>query len=198
VKSTDKIAALILAGGRSTRMGTLKPMLPLGGMSIIERVIGIFREAGVVDIIVVVGHQAENVIPLLEGQGVPWVINEHYDRGMFSSIQVGAKSLGDECRAFFLSPADMPLVNTASLEKLIAAYREGNMDVYHPCYKQKRGHPPLIAARLIPSILSFAEPGGMRELLSRYRGTSLDVACDDPGILIDLDTPEDYELAKGR
>jgi molybdenum cofactor cytidylyltransferase len=198
MKSHDNIAALILAGGRSSRMGALKPLLPLGGRLIIEGVISLFREAGISDILVVVGYQAEKIIPLLENQGVRWVINEHYDRGMFSSVQVGVRNLTGDCRAFFLSPADMPLVNTVTLKKLVAAYQERKLDVYHPCYGQKRGHPPLITAALIPSILAFAEPGGLRALLSRRKGTSLDVACDDPGILIDLDTPEDYERAKGQ
>lgn len=90
----------------------------------------------------------------------------------------------------------MALVRPATLIKLYAAYRERKMEVYHPCYGQRRGHPPLIATALIPSILAFAEAGGLRELLSRRAATSLDVDCDDPGILIDLDTPEDYERAK--
>ncbi len=188
---------MILAGGLSTRMGAFKPLLILEGRSILEEVISLFREAGISDIIVVVGYQAEKIIPLLENQGVRWAINDHYDRGMFSSVQVGVRNLDGDCRAFFLSPADMPLVNPLTLKKLVAAYREGNMDVYHPCYGQRRGHPPLIATALIPSIIAFAEPGGMRALLSRYKESSLDVVCDDPGILIDLDTPEDYERAKG-
>jgi CTP:molybdopterin cytidylyltransferase MocA len=69
------------------------------------------------------------------------------------------------------------------------------MDVYRPCYQGKRGHPPLISAALIRPILTFAEPGGLRVLLARYRHRSADVACDDPGILIDLDTPEDLQNA---
>jgi CTP:molybdopterin cytidylyltransferase MocA len=198
MKLDDNIAALILAGGRSSRMGTLKPLLPLGGRLVIEGVISLFREAGISDIIVVVGYQAEKIIPLLENQGVRWVLNAQYDRGMFSSIQVGVRNLARDCRAFFLSPADMPLVRPATLEKLSAACRERKMDAYHPCYGQRRGHPPLIAAALIPSILAFAEPGGLRELLSRREASSLNVDCDDPGILIDLDTPEDYERAKGK
>ena len=198
IKSNDKIAAVILAAGRSSRMGILKPLLPLGGRLIMEEVICHFQEAGISDIIVVVGYQAGKIIPLLENQGVRWVVNGEYDRGMFSSIQVGVRNLSWDCRAFFLSPADMPLVNTVTLKKLVAAHREGKMDVYHPCYQQKRGHPPLISSALIPSILAFVEPGGMRALLSSYKATSLEVACDDPGILIDLDTPEDYERVKGR
>ncbi|MCX5905800.1 MAG: nucleotidyltransferase family protein [Deltaproteobacteria bacterium] len=197
MKSDGKIAALILAGGLSSRMGAFKPLLTLGGRLIIEGVISLFREAGISDIIVVVGYQAEKIIPLLEDQGIRWVVNEHYDRGMFSSVQVGVRKLAGDCQAFFLSPADIPLVNPVTLKKLVAACREGKMDVYHPCYGQRRGHPPLIAAAMIPSILAFAEPGGLRVLLSRCKGRSVDVACDDPGILIDLDTPEDYERAKG-
>jgi molybdenum cofactor cytidylyltransferase len=196
IKSDDNIAALILAGGRSSRMGVLKPLLTLGGGSIIEGVISVFREAGISDIIVVVGYQAEKIIPLLENQGVRWVKNEHYDRGMFSSVQTGVSNLAGNCRAFFLSPADIPLFCPATVEGLSAAYREKKVDVYHPCYGQRRGHPPLIAAALIPSILDFAEPGGMRALLAHSEVTSLNVDCDDPGILIDLDTPEDYERAK--
>lgn len=198
MESNDKIAAVILAAGRSSRMGTLKPLLPLGGRLIMEGVISLFREVGISDIVVVVGYQAGKVIPLLENQGVRWVVNREYDRGMFSSIQAGVRDLSRDCRAFFLSPADMPLINAVTLKKLVAAHREGKMDVYHPWYQQKRGHPPLISSALIPSILAFADPGGMRALLSNYKETSLDVACDDPGILIDLDTPEDYERVKGR
>jgi len=197
MKSDDKIAALILAGGLSSRMGAFKPLLTLGGRLIIEDIISHFREAGIFDIIVVVGYQAGKIIPLLENQGVRWAMNDHYDQGMFSSVQVGVRNLAGDCRAFFLSPADMPLVKPLTMKKLVAAYREGKWDVYHPCYGQRRGHPPLIAAALIPPILTFAEPGGLRALLSRYRGTSMDVACEDSGILIDLDTPEDYERAKG-
>lgn len=179
-------------------MGAFKPLLTLGGRLIIEVVISLFREAGSSDIIVVVGYQAEKIIPFLEKHGVRWVINEHYEGEMFSSVQIGVKKLSDNCGAFFLSPADMPLVTPDTLKKLVAAYREGGMDVYHPCHGQRRGHPPLISTTLIPSILTFTEPGGMGALLSRCRETSLDVACEDPGILVDLNTPEDYERAQGQ
>lgn len=196
MKSGVRIAAIILAAGLSSRMGAFKPLLPLGDGTVIERIISIFREGGISDIIVVVGYRVDSIIPLLEKQGVRWVINEHYDREMFSSVQVGVKNLAGDCRAFFLSHADMPLLNSATLKQLIAAYGDGEMDVYHPCHGQRRGHPPLIAAALIPSILAFPGPGGLGALLAQYRETSVDVDCDDPGILINLNTPEDYERAK--
>jgi molybdenum cofactor cytidylyltransferase len=198
MKSGDNISAIILAAGLSSRMGAFKPLLTLRGRLLIEVVISLFRAAEIADIVVVVGYEAGKIIPILEQQAVRWVVNEDYAGEMFSSVQIGVQTLPDDCGAFFLSPGDMPLVTPATLKKLVTAYREGKMDVYHPCHGQRRGHPPLISTALIPSILAFRAPGGMGALLSCYRETSLNVACDDPGILLDLDTPEDYERAQDQ
>jgi molybdenum cofactor cytidylyltransferase len=195
LEAGETIAALIPAAGRSSRMGAMKPLLPLGRDTLLSRIIGLFRAAAISDILVVLGHEAESFIPFLQKQGVRWVINPDYDRGMFSSVQTGVSSLNPACRAFFLMPADVPLVRPETLKTLINVYHEAKGDVYRPCYRGKRGHPPLITANLIAPILDFAEQGGLRALLARYERTSLDVACEDPGILIDLDTPEDLKKA---
>lgn len=187
------IAALILAAGESSRMKRLKPLLPLAGQTVIERVIGLFRQIGIADIRAVLGHGADRLVPVLDRQGVPHVINTDYQSGMFSSIQTGAAHLGNGCGAFFLLPADIPFVRPETLQKLIAAFRETGQLVYRPRYQGRRGHPPLISAELIPEILAFQEPGGLRALLSRHAERCVDIDCDDPGILIDLDTPEDYQ-----
>lgn len=189
----ENITAVILAAGRSSRMGMLKPLLPLGRETVIERVIHIFRSAGIPDILVVIGHGAERLTPLLKKKFVRWVINENYDEGMFSSVQAGVKRLHQCSRAFFLHPVDIPLIRISTLQKLMDTFREGKADIYRPCYQGKRGHPPLIAPVLVPYILEFKEPGGLRSLLSRHEERSLDVECDDPGVLKDLNTPEDYE-----
>lgn len=189
----EKISALILAAGRSTRMGDFKPLLPLNGQTIIEILIELFRSAGISEILVVLGHRAAEIRTVLEKQGIPWVINEQYDSGMFSSIQAGVKNLSPDCGAFFLEPADIPLVRPETLSRLISVRREKKARICHPCHLGRRGHPPLLSAVLIPDILAFDEPGGMRALLSRYSEDALNVDCGDPGILVDLDTPKDYE-----
>ena len=186
------IAALILAAGESSRMKKLKPLLPLEGRTMIERVIGLFREVGIADIRAVLGHEADRLIPVLDRQGVSHVINEGYRSGMFSSLRTGAAHLQEGCGAFFLLPADMPFVRPETLQRLIAAFRETGEVAYRPRYQGRRGHPPLISAELIPAILAFDQPGGLRALLAGYEGRCVDIECDDPGILIDLDTPEDY------
>ena len=194
IKSKD-IAALILCAGRSSRMGDFKPLLPLGRDNFIERIISLYRSVDIEDIVVVCGHEAQRVIPLLEGLGVTWVTNPHYDRGMFSSIQTGVRNLPGQCRAFFLHPADIPFVHPDTLQALIAAFSTGEMDICRPCYQGKHGHPPLVSLSLAESIHEFKDEGGMRTLLARYAEKSRDVNCNDPGILMDIDTPEDYERA---
>lgn len=189
------IAAVILAAGRSSRMGTFKPLMPMGPETVIERVIGLFQKTGLSDIIVVAGYEADRLLTVLERQGVRGVINPDWNRGMFSSVQAGVRHLGTACRAFFLMPADMPLVLPETIRVLLEAFKQGGMDVYRPCYRGKRGHPPLISAVLIGPILTFTEPGGLRAFLARYRPYSADVACNDPGILVDLDAPEDLQKA---
>ncbi|PKN06342.1 MAG: hypothetical protein CVU72_04960, partial [Deltaproteobacteria bacterium HGW-Deltaproteobacteria-7] len=135
------------------------------------------------------------VRPVLEKQGIPWTINEQYDQGMFSSIQTGVKSLNPDCQAFFLHPADIPLVRPETISRLIAVQMEKKASICYPCYEGRRGHPPLVSTALIPAVLTFNEPGGMRALLSCYNGEALNINCHDPGILMDIDTPEHYEEA---
>ena len=189
----EYMAALILCGGRSSRIGVFKPLLSLGQETIIERIIGLFRNAGIAEILVVLGHDAELLKPVLERHGVRYVINDGYDEGMFSSVKAGVNNIDRQRRAFFLLPADIPLVRPETLHSLMRSFEEKCADVCRPCYRGKRGHPPLISSALILPIMDFKGHGGLRMFLSRYKERTIDVDCDDPGILMDIDTPEDYE-----
>ena len=188
-------SALILCAGCSSRMGGLKPLLPLDGQTLIERIIRLFRQVGIEDILAVLGHEAERILPLLEQFGVDPVINERFTEGMFSSVQAGVGRINRNCRAFFLLPVDIPLVRPETLQALLAAFEREKGEICHPTFRGKHGHPPLLSAALIPEILDFQGEGGLRALLSRYKGRTTDVVVDDPGILLDLDTREDYEKA---
>jgi len=187
------MAALILAAGRSSRMGTSKPLLPLGGETLLERVIGIAGGAGVEDILIVLGHEAELLLPVLAGKNVRVIVNPDYDRGMFSSLQTGVRNLPPQCRGFFVLPADMPRIRPSTLSRLHAAFQEPGVLVCRPRFRERRGHPPLLSAALIPAILAYDGVGGLRTLLTGFEKWSLNVDVDDPGILVDLDTPADLE-----
>jgi CTP:molybdopterin cytidylyltransferase MocA len=193
IRDAHKIAALVLAAGYSSRMGTFKPLLPLGKTTVIEKAVSCFLAAGIQDIRVVVGHRAGEVILVLDCLGVKSVINDHYAKGMYSSVMAGVRSFEPEVQAFFLLPGDSPLVKQQTITELIQFYRESEAGIIYPCIKGLRGHPPLISARYIKSILAWNQPGGLRALLSNYAMDALNVEVADQGVHMDIDYPVDYQ-----
>ena len=186
------LAALILAGGYSSRMGRFKALLPMCSESIIARVIGTFRLAGIERIGAVTGHSAEQLEPELHDMGVRAVRNPDHGRGMYSSVQAGVASLPPEVDACFLLPVDIPLVRPATIAALAARFTAERAPITFPRFTGQRGHPPLISRALFAEILTGNGDGGLRALLESYQTTATDVDVLDEGILLDMDTPEDY------
>lgn len=187
------IAALVLAAGFSSRMGRFKPLLPLGGQTVIDHVIDTFRAAGLGRITVVTGHQADALEARLHGAGVHTVRNPDHAQGMYSSVRCGIASLADDVQACLLLPVDIPLVRPATLAALAASHRADGPAVCYPRFGREAGHPPLIARRVFREILADDGTRGLRAVLARHDGAdtmALDVA--DEGVLLDMDTPEDY------
>jgi CTP:molybdopterin cytidylyltransferase MocA len=192
------LAAVVLAAGYSSRMGAFKPLAPFGSTTILERVLQTLRGAGVQTVRVVVGFNAHLLIPLLERRGVVWVLNERFAEGMYASIQAGVGALPEDTAAFFLLPGDMPRVGETTLARLGAEWDARPGGILYPCHGGRRGHPPLIGAAYIPETLREAPAGGLRALLSRHATDARDIEVADPGILVDLDTPEDYRQHQGE
>lgn len=188
-----RLCALILAAGYSSRMGAFKPLLPVGSSTMLEEGISRFSKAGITDIRVVVGYKAEEVIPILERMGIQWVLNEQYESGMLSSALAGINSLESGVDAFFLLPVDIPLVKPKTLVALAEAYANGHAGIIYPRFQGERGHPPLIATACIPEDLEYDYPGGLRAFLLQYDHLALDLEMADEAILMDCDTPSDYE-----
>lgn len=188
----DKIAALVLAAGYSSRMMRFKPLMSLGNCSVIERVIGTFYKAGIRNITVVVGHQADKLIPVLNGLKVRYVFNKDYDKGMFSSILSGIRSFSPEVENLFLLPADIPLVRSHTIKILCKTHAKLDPDLIYPTFQGQRGHPPIISGRLFPAILSWDKPEGLRLLFEQYEKNAHEAEVFDEGILLDMDTFADY------
>ena len=113
-------------------MGTSKPLLPLGTVTVIERVVAAVARAGVSDIVVVTGHGADTVASVLAGLPVRQAHNAGYDSGMFSSVRTGARALQEDVEAFFILPVDYPLVRTQVLDSLLACFGGGGPGLLHP------------------------------------------------------------------
>ena len=194
---TDNIGAIILAAGFSTRMRRFKPLLRIGEKTLLEHAIALFKESGVGDIVTVVGHQSEKVIPVAKAVSSRYVINDHYDDGMYSSIQTGVKALGHPCDAFFLLPVDIPLVLPTTVRQLADAFcKNSSPMVWYPQFQSKRGHPPLINSRLIDPILSYGGQGGLRTFLRNHENQAISIPVEDPFIRLDADTPKDLLLLR--
>lgn len=188
----NRFGAVIPAAGLSSRMGAFKPLLRFGAGTIIEASAG-SAIPYVSTASVVVGNRGDEVTDVLRrrfGDRLTIVMNPDYAvTDMLCSVQIGLRAMG-ECDAFFLLPADMPLIMPQVYEALIAAFDDA-ADVIYPVIDGRRGHPPLIHARLIPAILGYRGDGGLRAILSNR--TVKDAAISDRGVLTDLDTPQEYE-----
>jgi CTP:molybdopterin cytidylyltransferase MocA/HD superfamily phosphohydrolase YqeK len=189
----SSITAIILAAGYSSRMGSFKPLLPFGNGTVLERAVYLFRGVGIQDIRVVVGHRSDELLPLLERLQVRPLLNERYQDGMFSSVVTAVESLEKNNGAFFLLPVDIPLVRQETVEMLINTFRSGNKGILYPGCHGRAGHPPLISSLYRDQILTWKGSGGLKSLLAEFEEDSSLVETGDEGVLLDMDTPQDYE-----
>jgi probable phosphoglycerate mutase len=200
----ERLGAVVLAAGRSSRMGDLKPLLEVEGRSLLARAIGAFKGAGLDDVVVVAGHRRDEVAAAAEAAGARVLTNAEYDSGMFSSLRVGVLGLADAVGRFFVLPADTPLVRPETVGRLVRQGRvartaDGStVEVAIPEHGGIPGHPPLLAASLRREIRVADPPGGLRELLDARAAATARVPVDDPGVLLDADTPDDLARLRER
>ena len=189
----ERFGAVVPAAGLSSRMGAFKPLLPCGGGTVIEAAVGSVTPYADT-VVAVLGKRADELRAVLSerfGDRVTVAVNPDYaSTDMLTSVKIGLRAMG-ECGAFFLLPADMPAIPASVFEQLIGAF-DGAAEVIYPVMNGRRGHPPLIAASLIPDILAYEGEGGLRAILSGRRTKIIE--ADDSGVLLDLDTPQDYDL----
>ncbi len=186
-----RYAAVVLAGGLSTRMKRFKPLLPLGKATVTDHVIDTFLSTGVA-VFLVVGYRGDEITARIKPRDIITVYNPDYKRGMFSSIQAGVRRLPPGYKAFFVLPVDIPLVKPATIRRLIAVSEEKPGRIIYPTFEGKRGHPPLIPAGLAGDILAWQKSGGLKAVLKSQENLAREVPVADSFILFDIDTPADY------
>ncbi len=188
------ITAVILSAGKSSRMkGLFKPLLPLAGVPIIEKAVGVFHNAGIRDIRCVTGYRSDDLADILKKNGVRELENKTHEKGMFSSVVTAVSSLEDRCDAFFILPVDIPLVRETTVRTLLNRRRSGSPAILYPVFKGMRGHPPLIPAIYAQQILQWQGGGGLKGFLGQYNADAVDVPVADEWMLRDVDTRADYQ-----
>jgi molybdenum cofactor cytidylyltransferase len=197
VSRNSRIAAIVLAAGSSRRMGSPKALLPFDDRPLIACVVDAFADVGISRSVVVTGHQPQLIHQALAGRGVEFVHNAEHDAGgMVSSVQLGVKTIAHSCDAFFLALGDQPLVDAETLRQVIAVGRRTlTADVVLPTHAGRHGHPILIRSRCARDILSLPLNLTLRQFVKRDDVVRVEAPVDDPAILLDVDTPEQYRHA---
>ncbi|MBW4828102.1 MAG: nucleotidyltransferase family protein [Clostridiaceae bacterium] len=179
------IEGIILAGGLSTRARTNKLLLNIGGKTLIERcILGMYDVCS--KIIVVGGHRVEEISDILSLYNkVELIYNNNYLDGMFSSVIKGISNISGE--KFFLIPGDYPAIKKRTYEEMLKL----DEDIIIPVYNGRRGHPLLMKSYLIDELLENPCYNTLRDFIDEKGFNS--VSVNDPGILMDIDTIEDYQ-----
>lgn len=203
------VPGVILAAGRSSRMGSPKALLPCGpdGTSFLGTVVAMLAAGGLTDLIVV-GRPGDTALVLeldrvraADARGIQlrFAENPEADAGQLSSVLVGLRLAdGPGVRGLLIIPVDMPLVRPATVARLLAVFQSGAAPIVRPVYGGVHGH-PVIFGRALFSELREADPAvGARAVVRAHSVSIVDVEVADPGVVSDVDTPADYVRLVGR
>jgi molybdenum cofactor cytidylyltransferase len=181
----EKVEAIVLAAGYSSRFPGFKPLIKFGDKTLVEKTISNLYDV-CSHIVVVCGFRAEDIKKILiKYEKADIVINDKYSDGMFSSILTGAMQIKED--RFFVVPADMPLIKEETYLKLL----EVNEDIVIPVYKNKKGHPVLMKSKVIQELIKEKKDSDFSKFIKKKSFSLLEV--DDEGILVDIDTNNDLE-----
>jgi molybdenum cofactor cytidylyltransferase len=190
------ITAIILAAGESKRMGEPKMLMPWGKSTVLQTVISTFQASGIKDILVVTGGARQQIETLI-GKTVETVFNEDYQKGeMLSSIQLGLSVKMREASAALICLGDQPQVEERTVRSICNTFQLNKSQLVVPSYEMQRGHPWLVARPLWDEILAIKPPKTLRDFLKKHSREIHYVIADNPSVLADLDTPEDYAKHK--
>ena len=182
-------AALIVAAGMSSRMGDFKPMLSIGSITIAQRVVATFHQAGIRRIVMVTGFNAVTLELHLSGSGVIFLRNEDYETTqMFDSVKIGLGYLRGKCDRVLFTPVDIPLFTAGTVHALL----DSDAALACPSCQGRTGHPIAISASLFDRILADSGEQGLKGAVERCGTSMREIPVNDPGTLHDADTPADF------
>jgi CTP:molybdopterin cytidylyltransferase MocA len=190
-KTKDQIAAIVLAAGRSRRMGKFKPLLAFGDKTVIETCVSNLRASETDQIVVVVGHRGEDVRRQFASVSVTFVTNPDLDSPMSASIALGVAAIGPTAKAVLITPVDHPAVSPEIIRALIEKWRDG-YKLIQPEHEGKGGHPVLIDLSYRDELLNLDSDSGLRGFFAKHRADVLRLPVDSPFVARDMDTWDDY------
>ena len=185
------ITAILLAAGRSRRMGAFKPLLPFGNQTVIESCIDYLRRGGVETIVVVMGHSTPELLKRVGELGVESVLNTDPNSEMTASIAAGITKIPSPTGATLITPADLPAVPPAVVSQLIAEWQKGAKLII-PTWQNRGGHPVLVDLSFRSELQNLDPNLGLKSLFNTHPNEVTRLPVDSPFIARDMDTWDDY------
>jgi molybdenum cofactor cytidylyltransferase len=187
--------AIVPACGQSTRMGRPKLLLPLGSRSVIERVVGTLRDGGARHVLVVTGPHVPELVPLARSAGAEVLVLEEPTPDMRTTVERGLAWIEDRHHPapddrWLLAPADHPAFSANTVRELLAAGSQESIAI--PTHDGRRGHPAVLRWRHAAGIRATPPGDGINSYLRSLAAEIVEITAGDPGVLANLDTPEDY------
>lgn len=183
---------IVLAAGRSRRMGRAKALLPIDGATFVERAVCALRDGGCRSVLVVVGMDGEETARLAERAGARTLLNPEPEAEPIASIRLALRLLDRETTWATILPVDHPLVRPTTVAALLAAACAEGESIVRPVYRGVPGHPGLFPRRLFEAFFRPDLPHGAHSLLEMYRAEIIDLPLDDPGVTTNVNTPAEY------
>lgn len=192
------VTGILLAAGYSSRMGGLKALLPWNGKTLIEHQLVEMKNSYLTQTIVVLGWQASLLLPYIENSYAKVMLNPRYQLGKTESIKTGLKGISKNAQCVLLINIDQPVTEQV-INRLIEQYTEKNANIIIPICNGKRGHPILFSAELIGELSQIKEESkGLREIIQRREEDICELELDDPSILFNFNTVEDFNKIGGK
>jgi molybdenum cofactor cytidylyltransferase len=189
----SRVAGVILAAGTSSRLGSPKQLLDLGGKPVLAHTLAAVRQTTLDPIIVVLGHESERIAASVDLDQVQMIYNPDYLAGQSSSVRAVLDVLPLDVAAIVFVLGDQPLVQPAVIERLASAFRQDLPNIVQPSYREGRGNPVLISRALFDELAQISGDTGARPLIERHRGQVRLVDVSEYSRPDDIDTREDYE-----
>ena len=191
-----RVSAVVLAAGRSARMGQAKQLMRAGAYGMLERTLLNVRSSAVDEVVLVLGFSAESIrreLPESLLEGIRVAVNDNYESGMASSLRTGLEAVGPAMDAALIVLADQPFVLSATMDRIVERYRASEAEIVVPFYRGSRGNPVLLDRSVFAEAMALNGDVGCRAIFARHAGGLLEADVDDAGILADIDSREDYE-----